>query len=143
MGGASWPQAVFCGYWVSLQADEYYRRPKTYRDEHSSYDQYMNYNLVLFLCSWTHSVGRASSLHTWSRATLVGLQQTGAGLSVTRCASVAEWIEAYLAWAVIKTAVKGIDGSGAPGHSVLFHRSLLTVNLWTKRITDYRTIFLL
>ncbi len=39
---------------------------------------------------------------------------------MTQCALVAEWIEAYLAWAVIKTAVKGIDGSGVPGHSVLF-----------------------
>lgn len=43
------------------------------------------------------------------------------GLERNRCASLAQRIEAYLAWAGIKTAVKGIDGSGEPGHSVLFH----------------------
>ncbi len=125
IGGKSRPQAVFSGYWMSLMCimgDGH--SLISYRDEHSSYDQYMNYNFVLFLCSWTHSVGRECSLHAWSWAMLVGLQQTGAGLSMTWCASVAEWIEAYLAWAVIKTAVKGIDGSGVPGHSVLFHKVL-------------------
>ncbi len=63
-------------------------------------------------------------MHAWSWAMLVGLQQTGVGLSMNRCTSVAEWIEVYLAWAVIKTAVKGIKGSGVPGHSVLFHKVL-------------------
>lgn len=29
-------------------------------------------------------------------------------------------IEAYLVWAVIKTVQRGIDGSGASGHTVLF-----------------------
>lgn len=59
--------------------------------------------ISFFLPSWTHSSGTARLLRT--RATLAGSQQTGTGLIVTRRTPVAEWIEAYLAWAVMKTAV--------------------------------------
>ncbi len=144
IGGKSRPQAVFSGYWMSLMCimgDGH--SLISYRDEHSSYDQYMNYNFVLFLCSWTHSVGRECSLHAWSWAMLVGLQQTGAGLSMT-LVRVGGWVDRSLSSVGSdQNSREGNWWKWSAGSQCSFSQSLTTVNLWTKRITDYRTRFLL